>query len=197
MRQYSISGYIKPLLFFAVLFGWVFWLKFHPSTLKEWFNISGYAVIVANMFCFLYDAWLWKFNPLERMPRLARDYSGTLVYKENGESCQKPIHVSIVQRRLSVSVTTETDKMTSRALASSLVEEEGGISLYYVYRTTPKAAMENDNPVQTGTCRIFLESVPVSCSKAWVWPKVPKKISAKYWTSRGTVGDIYLEECAA
>ena len=189
----SFSRYVKPLLYFAFGCGIVFWMVFHPNTPQAWLGFVGHVSLAASVLLFIYETVGWRINPFERIPRLKHQYTGTISYEWNGIAETKQIEVSIEQQRSSVSVTTQTNESTSRSLASAIVKEEGSYSVYYVYRTTPLAEVEGRNPIQLGTCRIVIPKQSFAWSRAWVLPKAPDQLMAKYWTSRKTCGDIRLQ----
>lgn len=193
MNQSMFSRYIKPLLFLAVVIGAVCWKLFHPISLNDWFGIAGGTALAANILLFLYDAWGWQINPRERIPRLAKRYAGTLTYQENGKLLDKQVEFSFVQKRHSVTVETTTDESTSHSITSEIVAEDNAFVLYYTYRTTPFSKVEDGNPTQHGTCRVVIPAQPFAWSRAWILPKAPDQLMAKYWTSRRTCGDIRLQ----
>lgn len=193
----SFSRYIKPLLYFALGCGIVFWMIFHPNTPQAWIGFVGHVALAANVLLFIYEAVGWRINPLERIPRFKNRYMGTITYEWNGITQTKQIEVLVDQKRSSVSVTTKTNESTSRSLASAIVKEEGSYSVYYVYRTTPLAEVEDGNPIQLGTCRIVIPEQPFSWSRTCFFPQAPAELSAKYWTSRKTCGDIRLRAVAS
>ena len=197
MNQSPVFNYIKPLLYLTLGCGLVYWFVFHPKTPHEWVGCVGYVAIAAHVLLFLYEYWGWRFNPFERIPRLESKYIGTLAYEWNGSSHTKTIDISIKQHRSSVSVSTKTDESESQSLASAIVKEEGSFSVYYVYRTSPFASVEIENPIQLGACRIVIPEQPFAWSRAWVLPQAPHVLSAKYWTSRKTCGDIRLQAIEA
>ena len=193
MNQSNVTRYTKPVLVFALVFGSVLWQLIRPSGPKEWLDLVGCVAIAANAFFLLYDAWLWRLNPGERIPRLAKRYVGTLAYLEKGEHREKQIEFSFVQRRHSVLVETRTNESSSHSIASEIVVEDNAFVLYYVYRTTPVAEAESGNPIQLGTCRVVIPEQPFAWSRAWILPRAPDVLYGKYWTGRRTCGDIRFQ----
>lgn len=148
-----------------------------PSGFSGWAEYASYSISVATAFAFLYEQWLWKRNPLEKMPRLRKQYDGTLRYKYNDIEETKAIKVEIAQSLFKVKVKLRTDMSSSSTVMGMIIEENGEYVLYYTYITSPDIAVDRDNPMQYGTCRVELNKENV-------------RIIGHYWTSRQTGGDM-------
>ncbi len=148
-----------------------------PSNLSGWSEYASYSISVATAFAFLYEKWLWKWNPFEKMPRLRSKYDGVLRYHYNGIEETKPVKIEVTQSLLKVKVKTRTDMNSSSTVMGMIIEENGEYVLYYTYITAPDITVNRDNPMQYGTCRMELNKDNV-------------QISGHYWTNRKTAGDI-------
>ena len=126
----------------------------------------------------LYSTILWKYNPLERIPKIMGNYIGTIEYNYNGEPSKKEVAVSISQTLLSIKIQVTTNEITSNTIIGNLVEENNEFFLYYTYITNPKSKYSSDNPIQYGTCRLSTNT--------------KNKLMGVYWTNRRTIGDIEL-----
>lgn len=133
---------------------------------------AGYTVPIA----FVYEKWLWRFNPLAKTPKLKINYDGLLKYNYKGIYGEKNIAITIRQTYLTTKITIVTDEIESNTITSELLIENDKYVLYYTYITNPKSEYSDENPIQLGTCRIAINNV--------------NKFSGKYWTNRKTIGDI-------
>lgn len=151
-----------------------------PITAYDYFGAAGEAISVAIILMGFYNAFLWKFNPLERAPKVMGRYQGKIEFNFTGQYETKDAAVIIKQTLLNIKVQIVTNEITSNTIVSNLVEENHEYVLYYTYITNPKAKFSRENPIQYGTCRLTKSS--------------EDSLSGMYWTSRQTVGDIELQK---
>ena len=186
-----IIGQFKKLLYPFLLLSFVVFLTLNwvlPKEIGGWLSCIGYTSVVMTVIGLVYNSFLWRFNPWERTPRLAKRYDATIKYCYKGNLGEKVATVSIEQTLLSVSVEIETDKIKSRTVCSSLVSENEQFILYYTYDTEPRGVGNDDNPKARGTCRIPIEP------RNLIFVKAQETLKGTYWTTRKTTGDIVLEE---
>lgn len=161
----------------------VFLLRFfilRPISAYDYFGAVGETIGITVILMGVYNAILWRYNPLEKMPRLMGKYSGHIEFNFTGTLESKAVNVIIKQTALTVSVKITTDEITSNTITSNLVEENGEYVLYYTYITNPRSRHSEENPIQHGTCRLTEDG--------------DSKMLGTYWTSRKTIGDIELEK---
>lgn len=173
----SFSRLMKYALSIGAIAMVIFTLISKPNDFSGWAEYVSYSTSIATAFAFLYEKWLWKWNPLEKMPQLKNKYDGTLHYRYNGTEETKPIKIEIDQSLLKVKVKTRTDMSSSSTVMGMIIEENGEHVLYYSYITNPDITVTRDNPMQYGTCRMELNRDNV-------------QISGHYWTNRMTAGDM-------
>lgn len=152
-------------------------LIFKPTDIQTWLEYAGYAVPVATGFALLYERWLWRWNPLEKTPRLAERYNGTLHYNFDGNEESKPIKVCVKQSLLRIQVSTQTDMNSSNSISATIADEHGESILYYQYRTAPDLTTKRENPMQYGACRMRIDVNE-------------RQIHGSYWTNRPSRGDM-------
>lgn len=150
-----------------------------PASLYSYFSFAGEAIGVALILMGLYERWLWQYNPLEKIPKIKGEYSGNIEYSFNGTSEKKGASIKITQSLLSTNIKITTDEIISNTIASNIVFENGEYVLYYTYITNPKSKYSKDNPIQYGTCRVICKN--------------KTELQGAYWTTRQTIGDIYLK----
>ena len=152
-------------------------LLFKPADLQTWLEYAGYAVPVATGFALLYERWLWRWNPLEKTPRLAKLYDGMLHYKFDGNEESKPIEVRVKQSLLRIQVSAKTDMNSSNSISATITDEHGESILYYQYRTAPDLTTKRENPMQYGASRMRIDAND-------------HHLRGSYWTDRPSRGDM-------
>jgi hypothetical protein len=154
-----------------------------PISLYDYFGFAGEAIGIAVILMGLYECIIWRYNPLEKIPKIMGEYSGFIEYSYNGTFDKKEATIKISQSLLSTNVKIATDEITSNTIASSIVLENSDYVLYYNYITNPKSKYSKDNPIQYGTCRLTIKN--------------KTELQGTYWTTRQTIGDIYLKRIKA
>jgi hypothetical protein len=175
INKFLIKGLWAVLAMFTLLF-----LILKPISAYDYFGVASEAIGIAVIIMGVYNAILWKYNPLEKAPRLMGQYNGFIEYNFTGILESKPVNVIIKQTALTVTVKIVTDEITSNTITSNLVEENDEYVLYYTYITNPRSRYSEKNPIQHGTCRLIESG--------------DSKLRGTYWTSRKTIGDIELEK---
>ena len=126
----------------------------------------------------IYERILWRYNPLEKIPRLRKEYEGLLKYSYDGVSGEKKIKIAIKQSLLNISLKITTDEIISNSVYANIILENEEYILYYIYTTNPKSEYIAKNPIQYGACRLIIDT--------------DYEMRGIYWTSQKTIGDIYF-----
>jgi len=150
-----------------------------PQTFNDYTGYMGIAVSISILASILYEKWGWKIDPTIKIPKLYKKYKGVLEYNHNGKLGMKNIEVYVSQSLFRINIQLVTDEIASSTITSNIVQENGNYVLYYTYITNPKSKFSDENPIQYGTSRFIIDE--------------PKRLNGTYWTSRKTIGDIYLE----
>lgn len=156
------------------------YLIWNFNSLYDFIGAAGEVISFTIVIMGLYSGFLWRYNPLEKIPKLMGDYEGVIEYSYNGTVVKKDTFVKIRQTLLSIKVQITTNEITSNTIVANLVEENEEYILYYTYITNPKSKYSKKNPIQHGTCRLILSNK--DC------------LIGNYWTSRRTTGDIELRK---
>ncbi|MFZ3578317.1 hypothetical protein [Virgibacillus sp. DJP39] len=155
----------------------IFILK--PNSLRDYSSYAGLAVFLTTIISVLYEKWVWRFNPIEKTPKLFKHYNGTIEYSYNGSVEHKNLKIYVRQSLFNLDIKLVTEEIISTTITSKIVKENGNYVLYYTYITNPKSKFSDTNPIQYGTSRFLLDETEV--------------LQGVYWTSRKTKGDIYLD----
>lgn len=151
-----------------------------PESIYDLYEAIGEVIAVTVFGRGFYNSFFWKFNPLEKVPRLMGTYSGQIEYNFTGKNKVRDVSIIIEQTLLTVKVKIVTNEVTSNTIISSLIEENDEYVLYYTYITNPRSKYSQKNPIQYGTCRLIITN--------------KDEFYGTYWTSRQTIGDLYLKK---
>lgn len=141
------------------------------------YDLYGYAsesIAATIVVMTLYEKWLWRWNPWEKVPVLKHLYKGTLhsMYDDRDH----PATIKIKQTLLSVHITFISEESKSESLVASIYDHNGETELIYTYLNTPKAAYRHRSGIQYGTARLCIDN--------------PRELTGQYYTDRGTTGDM-------
>jgi len=162
------------LILFAIRY-----LIWKLNSLYDFVGAAGEVISITAVIMGLYNRFLWRYNPLEKTPKLMGEYKGVIEYSYNGTVAKKDTSVKIRQSLLSIKIQITTNEIISNTIVANIVEENEKYILYYTYITNPKCKYSKENPIQYGTCRLVLSDE--DC------------LSGNYWTSRQTTGDLELK----
>lgn len=157
-------------------------------TLKEILRGVSFGVTTATTFWLLYNNWLWKFIPFNKLinrPNLNGTWKGVLVSdwkNDNGEGVPpKEIFIVIRQNFLNLHITSFTDNFMGVSYVESLLidKEKGVKKVIYIYKKeTSDLGKQESNE---GTCELRII-------------QNDKRLEGKYWTNIKTNGVLKLEK---
>lgn len=153
-------------------------LIFQNDTVYD--NISKTIPIVTAIY-FVYSKWLWKYNPLEKTPRLKKQYKGYFISTYENKNKKYDIDFRISQSLFHTEVTCVTKESSSRTINAHIYCDKGECRLIYNYMNEPQNVFTDRSPIHYGTCILSLGDV--------------NNITGKYYTARNTKGDIVLKCC--
>ena len=138
------------------------------------FGYAGEAIGVAALIMVCYERWLWRFDPLVKIPYIAGQYKGTL--KSNYDNIEKDATIYIEQTFLSVEVFLKTDESGSRSVSGKIEEILGKPELIYTYLNEPKAEVRDRSAIHFGTATFIVDE--------------KEHLTGRYYTDRNTSGDM-------
>lgn len=152
------------------------------SITKEWINSISIAVTIAAFLQGLYITVLWRYNPLEKTPKLHKKYTTTQITSHN---CGDEFNTIITFRQtlFDIYVIEEWGDNLCHSITSALKQDESGEwSLYYTYRAHPAVRLpsESADEIHYGTVILHIKS--------------SDEIFGQYFTNRHemTRGSIHL-----
>lgn len=143
-------------------------------SLYDLFCYAGEAIGIAAIFTASYEKWLWRINPLDKTPKLHKQYTGIL--KSDYDNVQRQAKLNIKQSMLSVYVSLITEESSSNSIAASIDSILGENQLIYCYLNTPKSEFRNRSEIHYGTAVFSLVD--------------PVHLTGRYYTDRKTSGDM-------
>ncbi len=170
-----LKNFLIKIIWITLIFSAAIFFVYKPNSANSIFTCIAKSITPILIITVVYETWLWRFNPFEKIPKIMGKYSGTIEYNYNGKNEKKKVQIEIKQSLLTVNVKITTDEITSSSTTSNIVFENGEYVLYYTYITNPKSKYSETNPIQRGTCRLNSEN---------------ENLVGTYWTSRRTIGDI-------
>ena len=136
----------------------------------------SYSVTLSLLLFTLYSKWLWKYNLLEKTPRLRKKYVAKIDYQYGGQARNKKINVYIKQDLFSVKVTMKSDESFSKSVIANIYQEQDVWYLTYTYINEPSQKNRKKSKIHYGTCKLNLNDI--------------NKINGEYFTDRLSCGDI-------
>lgn len=167
------KSYIKYIIFIAV--GCFLLLEFVINKNDILSNIS-YSVTITTFISVIYANLLWKYNPLEKTPRLYKNYEG--LFNSNYDNESRKTHILIKQNLFQTQVFYKTEQTESNSITSEILCENGHYYLYYTYRSEPKASVRGINDIHYGSVKLRIDN--------------NKILEGNYWTDRETTGQMTL-----
>lgn len=179
----KIKKMIPFIIISAFFVFWIFSIVFKIKSMDDIRSYIGYSSSIVSILVGMYIFFLWRYNPIEKTPRLKKYYRGEIQsnYKKAPNGGKKEIFVKISQTLFSVRIWIKTDINCSVSLIGSIVEENEQYVLYYTYITNPNINTIKKNPIQYGSCRMVVDN--------------SHKFSGFYWTNMETSGQITFKEC--
>ena len=138
------------------------------------FGFASEAISVTVILLGVYEEFLWRINPFEKTPKLAKRYIGIL--KSNYDQIERNASLKIKQTLLSVHVTLITNESKSKSISASIDEVLGELQLTYCYLNTPKAEFRFRSEIHYGTATLSIAD--------------PLTLEGQYYTDRMTNGDM-------
>jgi hypothetical protein len=147
------------------------------------------AVLVCSVSLILWDRYFWKLPPIQAIPGVARNISGT--WESTLESLwvdpatgnnpdAKTVYLVIRQTSSKASVTLISNESLSKSSLARVVREEGSWVLHYIYTNEPQVDLRARSPIHHGSGVMSIVGSPV------------KRLSGSYWTDRDSKGKLTL-----
>lgn len=172
----KISMWIVVIAF--VMICWVAIGVFSEKvTAYSLFGHAGEAIGVAVIIVWIYEKWIWKWDPFIKDAKYAGKYKGRIIPQKEGNEIEAILEIT--QSFLFAEVVMYTDESRSRTISGISEEILGVQELIYTYMNEPKAGVRDKSNVHFGTARLSFNNIGELCGE--------------YYTDRNTVGDMVFQ----
>lgn len=152
-----------------VIIKWIF------KNLEIWDALT-YASTFTSFVVILYVTILWRINPFEKIPKLKKEYIGTLISTYDNE--KRDVKIIINQNLFETKIIFESNESSSKSITANFYDEYGTQMLSFGYINNPKAIYKDRSPIHYGLCILEI--------------KDKNNLEGQYFTDRCTRGDIKL-----
>ncbi len=122
----------------------------------EFGDAISYSISASVFFYFLYDKWLWRFNPFNTVPKIYGCYKNSSISTyDGGISCESLIYIK--QTLSKITITEKMDDGVCISVVSSLYkcnEDDTQWFLNYTYLTHPK---KPEDDMHFGTSILYIK----------------------------------------
>jgi hypothetical protein len=156
-----------------------------------WLKYFSTAVLVATVALALWDTWLWRLAPIQRLPGVTRcvrgTWKGTLtsfwVDPNTGQSpAPKTVYLIVRQTATLVSVTLVTNESRSTSTLGTVSAVDGTSVLTYLYLNRPDMRVEHRSRMHHGSTVLDVTGLPAT------------RLKGRYWTDRDSKGELDFQE---
>lgn len=141
---------------------------------KSFIDILDMSITITLVFATIYSEWLWKYNPLEKNPKIYGNYKMTFI--STYDNSKRTMNVTIKQDLFSNRIYMNTTESRSESLTSSIVTKKDICELVYTYQNIPNATERKHSEVHFGTCKFCIVNNKIE--------------NGSYYTDRNTTGEI-------
>lgn len=158
-----------------------------------WLKYFSVAVLVATIALGLWDTWIWRLTPVQRLPGVTRrvrgTWKGTLtsfwINPVTGQSPPpKTVYLVLRQTATLVSAKLLTDESTSASSLGQVSAIDGAFVLAYLYLNRPEMRVEDRSRMHRGSAMLDISGSPAN------------RLKGRYWTDRDSKGELDFAERA-
>ena len=151
-------------------------IKWFFKDLEVWDTLT-YASTFTSFVVILYVTILWRINPFEKIPKLKKEYIGTLV--STYDNSKRDVKIIIKQNLFETKIIFESNESSSKSITANFYDEYGTKMLSFGYINNPKAIYKDRSPIHYGMCILEIND--------------KDHLVGQYFTDRDTRGDIELQ----
>lgn len=170
MRE-TLKSYGKYFLGLAILIYVLLSIILKDKSILDNLDLT---ITITLILATIYSEWIWKYNPLEKNPKIYGEYKMTFI--STYDNSKRTMNVTIKQDLFTSRIYMSTKESNSESISSSIITKKDECELLYTYQNIPKATERNHSEIHFGTCKFKI---------------VDNKIMAgEYYTDRKTTGEI-------
>jgi SMODS-associating 2TM, beta-strand rich effector domain len=156
-----------------------------------WLKYFSTAVLVATVALALWDTWLWRLAPIQKLPGVPRSVRGTWkgtltsfwVDPNTGHSpAPKTVYLIVRQTATLLSVMLVTNESRSTSTLGTVSSVDGSSALTYLYLNRPDMRVEHRSRMHHGSTALDISGLPVT------------RLKGRYWTDRDSKGELDFQE---
>ena len=156
-----------------------------------WVRFFSAAVLTATLVLGLWDVWLWRLSPIQRVPGVPRcirgTWQGTLTSFWVNPVTGKPpppktVYLVVHQTATLVSVKLLTDESRSTSTLANVSAVDGATVLTYLYLNRPDMRVEYRSRMHHGSTVLDVSGRPA------------RLLKGRYWTDRDSKGELEFVE---
>lgn len=153
----------------------------------QWLRFYSIAVLVAVAALNLWEVWFWRLPIFQRSEKVARDIRGTwqgaltpITTNPQTEDASeaKTVYLVVRQTASTASVVLYTDEARSKSTMVQITNEDGLVTLDYLYLGRPDSRVEDRSRMHHGAALFDVNGRPAT------------RIRGRYWTDRDTRGEL-------
>ncbi len=152
-----------------------------------WLRFFSAAVLVATALLALWERFVWRLAPIQRIPGVPRNIGGT--WKgvltsfwqdpDTGKPIEpKPAYLVVRQAASSISLILLTEESRSRSSYGVVSTVDGVASVDYMYLNRPDSSFEHRSRMHHGSTALDITGQPAT------------RLRGRYWTDRDTKGEL-------
>lgn len=170
MRE-NLKDYGNYIIGVALAIYFIISLIFKENSFLDNLDLTTTITLIISV---LYSQILWKYNPLEKTPKIYGEYEAKFI--STYDKSVRKMNVEIKQDLLSTRIYMTTKESKSESITSSLKKKQDSWQLIYSYENVPNSIEREHSEIHFGTCMLNI---------------INNKITdGSYYTDRKTTGDI-------
>jgi hypothetical protein len=121
------------------------------------FGCISDSITLAGLLLFVYERYLWRFNPFESIPKLYGQYTGTI--ESTSDGICRDAEINIHQTLLTIYINQTTKESRSQSVNASIIDQNGEKCLIYTYLNKPNALVRERSSIHYGTASLCIEDI--------------------------------------
>ena len=117
-------------------------IKLIFKNLGLWDSLT-YASTFTSIVVVLYATILWRINPFEKVPKLKKEYIGTLI--STYDNTKRDVKIFVKQNLFETKIVFESNESSSKSITANFYDEYGTQMLSFGYINNPKAIYKDKN----------------------------------------------------
>jgi len=156
-----------------------------------WLRYFSAAVFIATVAISIWDLWLWRIPPIQRIPKVPRNIRGTwkgqldsLWVDPSTDAKLDPKCAFLVVRQTAsiISAKLLTDESQSTSSLAAMSFTDGTAVLEFMYLNRPKIHFEDRSRMHHGSTVLQVTGNPA------------ERLEGRYWTDRDTRGSLLFDK---